>query len=1115
SPSPAAIAAASNVQQAHVAVTPPIMVPKTDVSALMAALKAQVAAASAGTGSTPSTPIMGTPLRDNEESTTAEEEHDSYPYQINDSRAGRISGIIDAYSYLAELSELEAKLSENNLNVGQSQQQQVGSLGSTSLGPISEEVIHEIVQSPILIPEVVHEVVVTNENAQIGGVGLGDGELVQDGQEGLSIPVVPLPTSIVATPPITRPFRKPLPVPNFGVLDHKPVAKSKFELENDLDYHDSDHRHAHGHTQGAPMHRRTYSYTNVSNQVRSSDPQQWERRRRGSHDDFVPFGVSRKFIIDVEETKRQILEQEDTDGDCQITVQDAGPKAFTVGTANSNGFHKFEIRGTYMLSNLLQELAWATDHNRKFITLDEDRLNENPVDRLNRLIKYHFWDGLTRRIDAEGLEVICADPKNRQKDQRNRIYVPFHDEFGYNYYTAVAEQRPHLNLQVVRLPEVITPEYVKSKNTEPGILSLALRRDIDPVTGIEKVRGTPFVVPGGRFNEMYGWDSYFEALGLLVDGRIALAQGMVENFVYEIEHYGKILNANRSYYLTRSQPPFLTDMILQVYRAFKKQTPEEMAGLVSSSAYTGNGNGNGSDNGNGIPVIADGTPKKESGPTASPPPRRPWAPGELKVWLARGVRACVKELFSIWMAPPRLDKRVGLTKYYPEGIGIPPETEWDHFYHILEPYAKKYGVGVKEFETMYTGGQVKESELDEYFVHDRAIRESGHDTTYRFDARCANLATIDLNSLVYRYQVDLLGMLTDNFGGSLKFKVRRGKDDVYLKGFQAWLTSLISRGVDGTIGNNGGWDTTWAKGIIVFDHETDEEYHEWATSKAKPVPSQNAPTFPLPSFFIPDDQTETFTVVLPAMLFGSLAERTRSLIHQYLWDDETSLYKDFDCKLMQQSSYETATALWALWAGVATQEQASRMVPKCVELFEVVGGLVSGTESSRGEVGLDRPSRQWDYPYGWAPHQIMAWEGLAKYGYMDIAQRLTYRWLYTVVQAFVDFNGVVPEKFDVVGMTHRVNVEYGNVGTDFKFVVKEGFGWMNASFQVGLTYLTKHMRRALGTLTPPEQFFKSSIRKVVHPVHAADEDVLLSVALGGEAPLNVVRVSSDIAPVAR
>ncbi len=127
------------------------------------------------------------------------------------------------------------------------------------------------------------------------------------------------------------------------------------------------------------------------------------------------------------------------------------------------------------------------------------------------------------------------DPKNRSKDQRNRVYVPFHDPEALEYYQNVKESKPHLNLVVEKLPEYITPEFVKSINGHPGILSLGLRKDLNPITGVETIRGIPFVVPGGRFNEMYGWDSYFEALGLLTDGRPQLARGMVENFWYELE----------------------------------------------------------------------------------------------------------------------------------------------------------------------------------------------------------------------------------------------------------------------------------------------------------------------------------------------------------------------------------------------------------------------------------------------------------------------------------------------------------------------------------------------------------------------------------------------------
>lgn len=82
-----------------------------------------------------------------------------------------------------------------------------------------------------------------------------------------------------------------------------------------------------------------------------------------------------------------------------------------------------------------------------------------------------------------------------------------------------------------------------------------------------------------------------------------------------------------------------------------------------------------------------------------------------------------------------------------------------------------------------------------------------------------------------------------------------------------------------------------------------------------------------------------------------------------------------------------------------------------------------------------------------------------------------------ITKSFVDFNGVVPEKFDVVGLSHKVEVEYGNVGVDFKFVPREGFGWMNASYQLGLAYLNTQMRRALGTCTVPDLLFEKALAR--------------------------------------
>lgn len=71
----------------------------------------------------------------------------------------------------------------------------------------------------------------------------------------------------------------------------------------------------------------------------------------------------------------------------------------------------------------------------------------------------------------------------------------------------------------------------------------------------------PYVVPGGRFREVYYWDSYFTMLGLAESGHWDKISDMVDNFAYEIDTFGHIPNGNRSYYLSRSQPPFFSLMV--------------------------------------------------------------------------------------------------------------------------------------------------------------------------------------------------------------------------------------------------------------------------------------------------------------------------------------------------------------------------------------------------------------------------------------------------------------------------------------------------------------------------------------------------------------------------
>jgi alpha,alpha-trehalase len=71
----------------------------------------------------------------------------------------------------------------------------------------------------------------------------------------------------------------------------------------------------------------------------------------------------------------------------------------------------------------------------------------------------------------------------------------------------------------------------------------------------------PYVVPGGRFREVYYWDSYFTMLGLEDDGQHQLALDLLNDFAFELDQFGKVPNGNRSYYLSRSQPPFFSSMV--------------------------------------------------------------------------------------------------------------------------------------------------------------------------------------------------------------------------------------------------------------------------------------------------------------------------------------------------------------------------------------------------------------------------------------------------------------------------------------------------------------------------------------------------------------------------
>lgn len=90
-----------------------------------------------------------------------------------------------------------------------------------------------------------------------------------------------------------------------------------------------------------------------------------------------------------------------------------------------------------------------------------------------------------------------------------------------------------------------------------------LRRNADTAVNGSSLLPLPnsYIVPGGRFGEIYYWDSYFTMLGLKESGEVMILENMVKNFAYLIDTYGHIPNGNRSYYISRSQPPFFSLMV--------------------------------------------------------------------------------------------------------------------------------------------------------------------------------------------------------------------------------------------------------------------------------------------------------------------------------------------------------------------------------------------------------------------------------------------------------------------------------------------------------------------------------------------------------------------------
>ncbi|MBV9886120.1 MAG: trehalase, partial [Acidobacteria bacterium] len=381
------------------------------------------------------------------------------------------------------------------------------------------------------------------------------------------------------------------------------------------------------------------------------------------------------------------------------------------------------------------------------------------------------------------------------------------------------------------------------------------------------------------------------------------------------EHYGAILNANRTYYLTRSQPPFLTSMILDVYDA-----------------------------------------KKEAGKAD-------------RAWLETAYGYAVRD-HNLWTREPHLAGSTGLSRYFDFGTGPAPESLKDETGHLAQVAAyflahpelgREYLVPQKSSGDAhdYVGPlfalQVCESTVStmgksdcahaggaslsaDYYKGDRSMRESGYDISFRFGpygVATHHYAPVCLNSLLYKSEEDL-----------------------------ARMADMLGK------------------------NKESAEWHE-------------------------------------------RAKKRKDAIQKYLWNAQHGMFFDYDFTTQKQSTYEYVTTFLPLWTGLATKEQAAAVV-KNIGIFERPGGLMMSPYETGG---------QWDAPYAWAPNQLMADDGIRRYGFTDVADRVSLEFLSNVLENFRR-DGTIREKYNAVTRSSETAVTAG-----YKVNIV-GFGWTNAAFLV-------------------------------------------------------------------
>ena len=176
------------------------------------------------------------------------------------------------------------------------------------------------------------------------------------------------------------------------------------------------------------------------------------------------------------------------------------------------------------------------------------------------------------------------------------------------------------------------------------------------------------------------------------------------------------------------------------------------------------------------------------------------------------------------------------------------------------------------------------------------------------------------------------------------------------------------------------------------------------------------------------DATNTLLHPVTVRRFRKRATARKAAINQYLWSPSKNFYMDFNFHVGHSTQSFSLAAVFPLFVGIASKEQAEAVVKKLQAEFLKPGGLVTTLHGN---------GQQWDSPNGWAPLQWIAVEGLRRYGYDELADEITKRWMALVEKVFATSNKLV-EKYNVV--------DGDGLGGGGEYVLQDGFGWTNGVY---------------------------------------------------------------------